>query len=543
MRSDPTELNDLPGTRANIRLDCTPSPLQSCLKRVRRERMTRREHSSPGVPTACVMAIMTTIITGSSAALAETLHIYPGDSFEEAVENLRPGDTLNVHAGTYSESNRISIRAIGTKLAPVVIRAADGEKRPHITRPANAAAQNTINIEGAEHLTIAGLEISSNGGDGVRLTDRPAHITLDDLVIHDVSVGINFRSSMHDIVVRRSRIFRTNNTGEGIYVGCDHGQCIVRNALIEYNWIYDTLAATQGDGIEIKPGSHSNIIRNNVIHDTHWPCILLYGTQGKPRNIVEGNLMWNCGDSGIQAAADAVIRNNIVLDSPDIGFNSRPHQGISPQNLEFVHNTIIGGDPCLYLHDWNRKTGLIFANNVVYCGNNPSRVGRLGGVAASGNVFLPGIHEFPTNTYTVGNSLENDFTDLDNRNAYPGPESALLNAGDADYVTELDFNGSRRQGRVDAGAFSRSREHGPGLDTPIGFRDPGARAAVEATGRMSPPPTTENGNAASPLWALLVIVAMYRQADRRQRAPHFNVNYSAVLRNRAGSKPWRTTNL
>ena len=71
---------------------------------------------------------------------------------------------------------------------------------------------------------------------------------------------------------------------------------------------------------------------------------MLYGTEGNPRNVVEGNAMWNCGDSGIQAAADAVIRNNLIVDCPDNGFNSQDHQGVTPANLEFVHNTGRGRD-------------------------------------------------------------------------------------------------------------------------------------------------------------------------------------------------------
>lgn len=32
-------------------------------------------------------------------------------------------------------------------------------------------------------------------------------------------------------------------------------------------------------------------------------------------NVIERNVMWGCGDHGIQSAADVIIRNNIVLGS------------------------------------------------------------------------------------------------------------------------------------------------------------------------------------------------------------------------------------
>ena len=37
---------------------------------------------------------------------------------------------------------------------------------------------------------------------------------------------------------------------------------------IENNWIHDNLpGTTQGDGIEVKVGSHSNLIKDNVIYN------------------------------------------------------------------------------------------------------------------------------------------------------------------------------------------------------------------------------------------------------------------------------------
>jgi hypothetical protein len=187
-----------------------------------------------------------------------------------------------------------------------------------ITRPAGAAVQNTINIEGASYLTIKGLEIVGNGGDGINLSGGPSFITLEDLDIHDVDVGVNFRSSMNNITVRRNQIRRTgigNGTGEGMYVGCNDATCIVRDSLIENNWIHDALpGTTQGDGIEVKVGSHSNVIRHNVIHNMPYPGIFVYGTGTNPPNVVEGNVIWSCVE-GIYAVTDAVVRNNIVISS------------------------------------------------------------------------------------------------------------------------------------------------------------------------------------------------------------------------------------
>ena len=427
----------------------------------------------------CFRVLAALLAVSGCAVHAGEFHIYPGDSFEAAVEDLSPGDTLIVHEGTFTDTGRISIGVKGTATSPVTIQAADGEQRPLISRLAGASAQNTINIEGAEHLTIKGLEISSNGGDGVNLSGNPSHIVLEDLVIHDVSVGVNLRSDMHHITVRSNHIYATNDTGEGMYVGCNHAACVVSNSTFERNWIHDTHAATQGDGIEIKKGSHSNLIRDNVIHDTNYPCILLYGTEGNPRNVVEGNVMWNCGDSGIQAAADSIIRNNIILESPDNGFNSQSHQGVTPANLEFLHNTVIGGNPCLRINAWDDQPGLVFANNAVYCASGNYAISGLRGVTVSGNVFEPAAAAIPTNGSTAGRSESLDFIDVLGKDVYPTLDSALLSAGNSMYVTQADFNGTQRLGGIDAGAYAWTDVQNPGWQIAAGFKDGAMAPSLE----------------------------------------------------------------
>ncbi len=426
------------------------------------------------------MAMALVLLLGGSA-LAAVKEIQPGQSFEAAVESLQPGDTLVVHAGVYADSGRISITVKGTPEQPVVVRGAEGEARPLITRPPGAAVQNTINIEGASYLTLRGLEITGNGGDGINLNSNPSYVTLEDLEIHDVDVGINYRSDMHHIVARYNHIYDTGvngGTGEGFYVGCNYGTCVVQDSVIEYNWIHDTLRASQGDGIEIKNGSHSNIVRNNVIYDTKYPCILLYGTQGQPRNAVSGNVMWRCGDSGIQAAADAVIYNNIILDSPGNGFNSQSHQGVDPANLEFVHNTVVGGSPCLRLYGWDGKTDMVLANNAVYCGSDDFKISGLSGVAVSGNVVVPATGALPASGYAPGRSLALDFVDAAGRNVYPAADSALIDAGDPAFGVASDFNGTPRDGRPDAGAYTWTGPENPGWTPGPGFKGGGPEAAI-----------------------------------------------------------------
>lgn len=408
-----------------------------------------------------------------SSVTAATIDLFPGQSFETAVEALNPGDTLIVHEGTYSDSGRISITVRGTAQAPVLIKGADGEALPLITRAASAPLQNTINIEGATYLRLTRLEITGNGGDAINLNSNPSFITLDNLELHDIDVGVNFRSSMHHLTVRRNHIHHTGaagGTGEGMYVGCNDATCSVSESLIENNWIHDTRNSTQGDGIEVKHGSHTNIVRDNVIHDTGYPCILAYGTTGNPVNVIEGNVLWNCGDSGIQAAADAVIRNNIILASPGNGFNSQSHQGAVPSNLQFVHNTVVGGSPCLRLSGWSGRPGLVFANNAVYCDSDDFVIGGLTGVVVSGNVVTPATSSLPAGGFALGQTPALDMLDPAGRNVYPRAGSRLIDAGDPAHAATIDFNATPRSGTPEAGAYQWSGTQNPGWTVAPGFK-------------------------------------------------------------------------
>ncbi|HET9941266.1 MAG TPA: right-handed parallel beta-helix repeat-containing protein [Candidatus Eisenbacteria bacterium] len=424
------------------------------------------------------------ILAGSSLAGvsiradAAQKDLYTGSSFETAVESLAPGDTLTVHAGTYDGTGRISITVPGTAARPVLVRGAPDEARPLITRPAGSTAQNTINIEGASYLTMSNLEISGNG-DGINMSLGPHHITIEDCEVHHVDVGINFRSSMNHVTVRRNHVHDTGmdgSTGEGLYVGCNDGSCAVSESLIENNWIHDTMAATQGDGIEIKLGSWGNVVRDNVVYNTKYPGILLYGTMGNARNVVERNALWNCGDSGIQAAADAVIRNNLILESPGNGFNSQDHNGVTPNRIEFVNNTIVGGSPVLRLSNWANKQGMILANNAIYSSGGYS-VGSLTGVVVTGNVAYPATSALPATGVTTGYGTSVDFVNATARNVYPSVNSKLLDVANAVYAPSDDFNGTARTGVPEAGAYTWTQQANPGWVIGPGFKYPASLVA------------------------------------------------------------------
>jgi hypothetical protein len=439
--------------------------------------------------------------TTSAATTGRTINIYPGtDVFKAAAETLLPGDTLVVHQGLYTENNRISIQGSGTSSAPIIITGASGEAMPIITRSATAAVQNTINIEGsATNLTIRGLEIIGNGGDGINMSGAVSFITLRDNVIHDIDVGINFRASMNNITVLHNHIYNTGidgGTGEGMYVGCNDATCIVRDSLIEQNWIHDALpGTTQGDGIEVKFGSHSNIIRDNVIYNRPYPGIFVYGTLSNPVNIVEGNVVWNALE-GIYAVSDAIVRNNIVFNS-GTGLSLYGHSQVSQmKNVTAVSNTLYNNTDGIYMRWTSSAVNMVVANNAIY-----SPITRALNTAGSVGTFSANYVEgtadrtLDATAFINGGTSANAFVDPVNANFWLKAGSPLLNMASGGYAPATDFNRTPRVSPYDVGAYETGgAAANPGWTLTPGFKN-NSTAAGDTT------PATISGVAASSITA------------------------------------------
>ncbi len=448
------------------------------------------------------------LMIAAAPALGQTIkNLQPGGSFEAAVESLQPGDTLIIQAGTYSDTGRISIGVKGTAAAPVLIKGADGGARPIITRPAGSAVQNTINIEAATYLSIRGLEIIGNGGDGINLSGTPSNITLEDLEIHDVDVGINFRSSMDRITVRRNHIHRTGiggGTGEGMYVGCNNATCVVSNSVIEGNWIHDALpGTTQGDGIEVKVGSHSNVIRGNVIYNMPYPGIFVYGTNTNAINIVEENVIWSCLE-GIYAVADAIVRNNIVLDS-GTGLSLYSHAQVAQmKNVTAINNTLYNNTNGVYVR-WG-GTNMVLANNAVYSPGKTA-INSASGISSSATVranFIEGGSDIGVDNvrFFVGGSATSAFVNPAARDFWPPMGSALIGTSVANLAAPTDFNQSARAAPIDVGAYeSDGKTSNPGWKIIAGFKPIGGNASPPPSGGGSgtnPPPPGGGGTTNPP---------------------------------------------
>jgi hypothetical protein len=376
-----------------------------------------------------------------------------GEALVKAVAALQPGDQLLLAAGTYQVERFWDIRVSGTAEAPIWIVADAGAK---VVFTRGDAKQNVLNIgQGGpvQYLCLRGVEITG-GSHGLRL-GQCSEVWIDRCHIHhtgEVCLSANSANTRR-LFLTRNHLHHGGGHGEGMYLGANHGQFIMSESVIALNHIHDC-KGSQGDGIEVKQGSWGNLIAENDIHDTQYPCITVYGTGGKPVNIIERNLCRRSADHTMQVQGEAIVRNNVLISARGAGFASTDHQG-KTLNLQVIHNTIINTGDAFRGGSWPGRAGMILANNLLYSRDRKGINFPNGdeGVVITGNVVVG--HDSRPGT-ARGRGLE-DFVSLswDGEQPDATPTAAApFDQADARYFLDTDFTGSKRTGPV-SGAMKR----------------------------------------------------------------------------------------
>lgn len=383
-----------------------------------------------------------------------------GGVLARAIQGLKPGDLLKIGPGRYSIPHKFQIDIRGTATAPIWIVGADARRPPVITRP--NSKQNVMNVGEAsrvEYLCFRHLELTG-GSTLIRFYDCH-HLWLDQCHLHHAGaegITANSRDTSHLFITGNHfhDFLSPKATCEAMYLGANEGQVVMSYSVIANNHVHHC-GGTQGDGIEVKQGSHHNWVVRNHVHDTNYPCILVYGTDSKGVNVIEQNICYRSNDSVLQVQGEAIVRNNLLIAGQrGTGFSSTDHQGKSVR-LRFVHNTIISRSRGANLSSWNGRSGMVFANNLVYTDQGDALRFPQGaqGVSVAGNVLV-GRVSGTTQGFTIGNGLV-DFEDVswdaNKRVAVPLRTSPFIGQADEKYALEVDINGHQRVLPPTAGAF------------------------------------------------------------------------------------------
>lgn len=385
------------------------------------------------------------------------IHAYPGDDVFTMMGELEPGDKLIIHEGEYTVNKWYVVDLMGTEDAPIFIEGAEGE---HVILRQLRTDQNMININ-ARYASMRNLDMT--GGDaGLRLQDVQ-HFIFEDCVLHDLGGNAIPANSgpTNNLYFFHNEIYNTGGHGEGFYLGSHHGYPDVTHDTIVYNNLVHDMAVTnplQGDGIEVKPGSYGNLVKDNVVYNTRYPGIITYGTDGKVQNIIEGNVVIDSQENGMQIQGDAIVRNNIVINSAAYGLQSKDHEGTA-EHLQIMNNIFVtSGSAGVRFDNFGNRDDMVLANNVIY---NPGRTavaignGADGGTI-SGNVVLGSVPS--VSGFSQGNSITEDF--IGDMNYYPSDDTFSGMNQVVGHEVEYDYLYENRDSIIYAGAFEKLNDDG-----------------------------------------------------------------------------------
>jgi hypothetical protein len=364
-----------------------------------------------------------------------------GNRLEATLEAAAPGEHVLIHGGTYvTNGGRFHLTQRATATNPTVIRGAPGET---VIIERQNVQQNLMELS-VSYMILENFRFVG-GSQGIRF------MTADHVMFHNNDVSGSNSSVItansgetHYMYFIDNEVHHANSHAEGFYLGAHDGSPTIRDCFVVGNYVHDLRGptVTQGDGIEIKKNAERCLVKWNFVARTNYPGILVYGNGlGLDARItIEENVVVDSNTHGIQAAADAVIRNNLVIAvNGSEAILSVPHNGVQPRNLEVYGNTLISTSRGFKGSSW--QTGMVFANNAVYSATGQHY--QPGGAAyVAGNVFLDDLSHFQ--------SLTSDGSVLDAR---PAPGGALIGAATPQYYPSTDLIGRSRTGSREAGAI------------------------------------------------------------------------------------------
>jgi uncharacterized protein (TIGR03382 family) len=292
---------------------------------------------------------MAALLGGGSLAHAGTYHVAttgsdtnpgtaaaPFRTIQKAANAVAPGDTVTIHAGTYTG---FVVNARGTQAAPISFV---GDGTVNIDG-ASTTDRDAVHIEGASYITVEGLTVTGAGRAGISAIDSD-HITVrKNKVDNNAKWGV-FSSFCDDFVVEGNELSRSG-TQHGVYASNSADHPIIRN----------------------------NYIWGNAMCGVHMNGDISYGGDGTINGaIVEGNIIKDngrLGGSGINGdgVTNAVIRNNLLDGNHASGISLyRIDGGAASTGNQIVNNTVrMASDARWAVNIQDASSGNTLRNNIL----------------------------------------------------------------------------------------------------------------------------------------------------------------------------------
>lgn len=410
----------------------------------------------------------------------------PFRSFSHSLSALKPGDTLLIQPGTYTQS--LNIKLNGTPSNYITIKNASSQK-PIIT----AQGQNRIPVVvNGSYINIQGIEATDTGGETMCVDLGGHHINSKNFIVHQCGGhgtyvdGQNILVQNHEIhhtnllnVSRQSssgwgsalklRVGAENITLKNNIVYQNYGEGIAatrsKNALIQNNLAYDNFAVN----IYIDNAINTTVDRNFTYCTSDTSFNYLDGA--KPSAIAIGEE--NYSGWGAQLSNLTITNNLIGFCERGIVAWQAEVPGAGLDGALIAHNTLWGSRNTAISFDpsTSKTRNVKIYNNIIHQPNNKlAWFGTSQGITADYNFWVnsaftdsiaKGIHDLTGNPRFATTPNTTNLNSFRLSSSSPAIGSALpLNTVTTDY-----FN-YQRDNSPDMGALEFSASSTPPPPTP-----------------------------------------------------------------------------
>lgn len=187
-------------------------------------------------------------------------------SIQEAINYAEPGDTIEVHSGTYRENVNVD--------KPLTIRGMDTGGGIPVVDAGSDGNSITLTADGIE---LEGFEVTGSGWGWMNagiLVESDENVIVEN-VLHGNLYGIYLNASNKNIVTNND--ICENAAGIGL-------------ASCHYNAITDNMVRYNEEGIEIRDSDNNTISENNISCNEYGICHDIYSIT---RNKMDGNYGMN----------------------------------------------------------------------------------------------------------------------------------------------------------------------------------------------------------------------------------------------------------
>jgi len=224
----------------------------------------------------------------------------PWRTISYAVTQLKPGDTLVIHGGTYREV--VVMESSGTRERPITITSAPGEK---VVLDFARVSSNCFSLsEGVSHVRLENLTLLNCGIWALSLDGGNRGIVLRNLEVAHSETGIHMtvgesgKEPWHGPVgpvLIEGCLVHDNDVGG---IDCTPGPCY--NVTIRYSKIYNNGVSTGfgADGIAVETGDHIAV---------EWSEV--YGNMGDGIDLGSRNPLW-FNESSDYRVSGCFVHNN-----------------------------------------------------------------------------------------------------------------------------------------------------------------------------------------------------------------------------------------